>query len=570
MALELIATINLDMAKPNAEKVYAMQYDSADRIKAQLLNSGVKWQVPSGAIAIVSYKKSDRIGGYYDTTEFKEAAVTIDSDRSIVIITLSPQVTTTSGNVSVNVSFVQNGKRLSTFSFLLQVNKALITADNIESKWFVSLLASTGVTVDTSLSIFGAAADAKTTGNLLDTKVNLPAASRYGQSGQLLRTNGDGTTTWVSEGTPTDAQTNAAVGAWLIAHPEATTTIQDDSITTSKIKNNQITEEKLSSNIINKFDALKNFRRTNCNLVLIGDSWTVGGSASSADKRYSSLLCNMLDCTEFNFGVGGAGYTRPNTFLSQIEAANSSMSDDEKANTGIIAIIGGVNDINHMSDTTISDFKTAALACVRKAHECFPDALIVIGLSNTRNDLYNDTMIHWIQSTMDYLQVNSQCPMLFIKNLGASVNGVTSNYISDRLHLSDVGHAKFAAHIANAILGGGQDVFYYIGLPTLDASVASAATAIHIFRDNNIIRLTPGALSFKSALTVNTLIGTLPDSVLAPRANIYVPTYRGDKLNGSIAFTSSGNIRFVPDPNFNNDTTGAYFPGITWIFNGGG
>ena len=56
-----------------------------------------------------------------------------------------------------------------------------------------------------------------------------------GESGQLLRSNGDGTTEWVNQGTPTDAQVGDAVSDWLDDHPEATTTVQDGSITKVKL-----------------------------------------------------------------------------------------------------------------------------------------------------------------------------------------------------------------------------------------------------------------------------------------------------------------------------------------------
>ena len=65
-------------------------------------------------------------------------------------------------------------------------------------------------------------------------KVNKPTTSPNGTSGQLLRTNGDGTTTWVDVGLPTDAQTADAVSDWLDAHPSATTTVIDGSLTEAK------------------------------------------------------------------------------------------------------------------------------------------------------------------------------------------------------------------------------------------------------------------------------------------------------------------------------------------------
>lgn len=55
-----------------------------------------------------------------------------------------------------------------------------------------------------------------------------------GTNGQSLRTKGDGTTEWADTGLPTDEQTAQAVSDWLDAHPEATTTVQDGSLTEAK------------------------------------------------------------------------------------------------------------------------------------------------------------------------------------------------------------------------------------------------------------------------------------------------------------------------------------------------
>ena len=62
-----------------------------------------------------------------------------------------------------------------------------------------------------------------------------------GTAGQSLRTKGDGTTEWADVGLPTDAQTAQAVSDWLDEHPEATTTVQDKSITLSKFSDEVIT-----------------------------------------------------------------------------------------------------------------------------------------------------------------------------------------------------------------------------------------------------------------------------------------------------------------------------------------
>lgn len=103
--------------------------------------------------------------------------------------------------------------------------------------------------VDSTLSIAGSPADAKAVGDALkkdkeaiatnqkdigslkEEKVNKPSAT---DDGKIPRAK-SGNVEWVEVGQPTDEQTNSAVEKWLNDHPEATTTVQDGSITEIKI-----------------------------------------------------------------------------------------------------------------------------------------------------------------------------------------------------------------------------------------------------------------------------------------------------------------------------------------------
>ena len=64
----------------------------------------------------------------------------------------------------------------------------------------------------------------------LSGKVNKPGTN--GTSGQFLKTNGDGTTAWAD---PLTEPIDDAVADWLDAHPEATTTVEDNSLTYAKL-----------------------------------------------------------------------------------------------------------------------------------------------------------------------------------------------------------------------------------------------------------------------------------------------------------------------------------------------
>lgn len=91
----------------------------------------------------------------------------------------------------------------------------------------------------TATTVTGAVAEHESDiSNLQAKKINQPLDEHNqptnGTDGQLIRTKGDGTTEWADVGLPTDEQTADAVSAWLEEHPEATTTVQDASLTEAK------------------------------------------------------------------------------------------------------------------------------------------------------------------------------------------------------------------------------------------------------------------------------------------------------------------------------------------------
>ena len=66
--------------------------------------------------------------------------------------------------------------------------------------------------------------------SLKENKVDKPFAA---DDGKIPRAK-EGGVEWVDVGQPTDEQTNSAVSDWLNEHPEATTTVQDNSLTVNK------------------------------------------------------------------------------------------------------------------------------------------------------------------------------------------------------------------------------------------------------------------------------------------------------------------------------------------------
>jgi len=145
MAFNVISIINLDIARPNADTINAVQYDSSGRVvRANLLNNGTPWAVPYGVYPVIRYQKSDRIGGFYDTDENNSYAINFANDRKTVDLTLALQVLTTPGLVNVQVNFYNtSGIRVTSFAFKVLVERSIIPDTQIVSSEYYNALTET-------------------------------------------------------------------------------------------------------------------------------------------------------------------------------------------------------------------------------------------------------------------------------------------------------------------------------------------------------------------------------------------------------------------------------------------
>lgn len=80
--------------------------------------------------------------------------------------------------------------------------------------------------------------------------------SKLGTEGQILSTLANGLTRWINPISPTDEQAAEAISAWLDDHPEATTTVQDGSITTAKLRDGAVTNAKMQANSVVRWDEM--------------------------------------------------------------------------------------------------------------------------------------------------------------------------------------------------------------------------------------------------------------------------------------------------------------------------
>lgn len=136
--------IVLNLAAPNISSVvYAVQNDRLSRhIVAQLLDGSTAWTPPAGASAVIRYLKPDGTGGYYDTDENDDPAISISG--STATLTIAEQALTVPGDVYFQLNFyTAAGEKVTTFAWLLRVQKSVISDAEIVSSDYYNTLTAT-------------------------------------------------------------------------------------------------------------------------------------------------------------------------------------------------------------------------------------------------------------------------------------------------------------------------------------------------------------------------------------------------------------------------------------------
>ena len=170
---------------------------------------------------------------------------------------------------------------------------------------------------------------------LYNNKVDLPISpeSKFGQNGQVLSTLGNGKTKWVDRATVSNAQAETYINNWLDDHPEATTTVQDGSITFAKfspslqdrVDNTTINPEyygALGNGIVDDTDPIQsalNFSQNNVSrTVLCAKTYLTENSIYINSK--TTIILNKLVYTGADAAIIIDGGQDINIYFSDITA----------------------------------------------------------------------------------------------------------------------------------------------------------------------------------------------------------------------------------------------------------
>lgn len=139
--MQVTKAINIDLIEKSVKPlIYAKQNDSQTRfIAASLFANGQPFSVPDGVVAVFRAGKPDGTACFYDSNETGTPAITIEGN--LVTVELAEQVLTAPGNVQAEINFyTAGGEKLTSFSFAIQVEKSVLTDQEIVSSDYYNVL----------------------------------------------------------------------------------------------------------------------------------------------------------------------------------------------------------------------------------------------------------------------------------------------------------------------------------------------------------------------------------------------------------------------------------------------
>lgn len=343
-------------------------------------------------------------------------------------------------------------------------------------------------------------------------------------------------------------------------HNRITTLNSKFPLSSSDIANGAITPEKLAATI-DPYDYFKGY-----NVVFIGDSFTYGTGASdhlSGDtKRFSSLLATKLNANEYNYGVGSTGFCDPGSggqnapFKTQVNNAISHMSAEERANTHLVVIAGGVNDFREGAKYSAAEMQTGAHEAVTNAINGFTNAIVLVVPMLFQGHDADARLFHFENSIISgIVNYAGTRRVVYIRGAWSWNFGQASHYTSDKLHPNDTGHMLIANMIYAHIFGGDAYANQLV-IVTWDSGFTSSTEYGGYFQFHNGFVCNQGLRVHTAnaiSANTNTKIGSLSIGV-GPIMNAGGVLFFNNVFRGIWQITEAGNIYITPNVDVPADT----------------
>lgn len=303
---------------------------------------------------------------------------------------------------------------------------------------------------------------------------------------------------------------------------------------------------------VNQQNILSLYKGKNC--VWIGDSFTTGVGADPKTKRVSTVFCNAMGMTEFNYGVGATGWiwgTTSNTpYITQVQNAYNAMTQEQREKTAMVVLPGTSTDVSHGS--TSKQIGAAATLCAKKASDLFPNAVIYVIPMIWDKALFTYTAYDTTVEICDQINKAAIPRVKMDEDSYTWLLGRYEFYTSDNVHPNNTGYAVWAAKMISSILGSANTAGY-INSFTSNFGTWDKKT---YYLKNGFVFMPGYKITGVSDAGGDKNIGTLPNNI-RPAYNQTTVLSSGGEAVGYVTYQSDGVILMTHSAR--DTTTRTYF-----------
>lgn len=348
----------------------------------------------------------------------------------------------------------------------------------------------------------------------------------------------------------------AAIASETTARENADTAIRDLITAEETARENADTELRsdLSDAIaaMNQQNILSLYKGKNC--VWVGDSFTTGVGAEPNSKRVSTVFCNAMGMTEFNYGVGASGWiwgTAANKpYITQVQNAYDAMTQEQRKNTAMVVLPGTSTDVSHGSSS--KQIGAAATLCAKKASDLFPNAVIYVIPMIWDKALFTVTAYDTTVEICDQINRAAIPRVKMDEDSYTWLLGRYEFYTSDNVHPNNTGYAVWAAKMISSLLGSANTAGY-INSFTSDFGTWDKKT---YYLKNGFVFMPGYKITGVSDAGGDKNIGTLPNNI-RPAYNQTTVLSSGGEAVGYVTYQTDGVILMTHSAR--DSTTRTYF-----------
>ena len=298
------------------------------------------------------------------------------------------------------------------------------------------------------------------------------------------------------------------------------------------------------------------------NFVVFSDSYSAPNIDNSADEYWVKKVETATGMTRFNYSVAGAGFAREGNLLSsQLTTALADMTADEIANTKIVIVYGGINDL--LNDVATDNIVTACSTLMHDIHTGYPNAKIILAPFNWGYGRLNETLSNKCLTAI--IRMERACydiPVVFLKYARYWNIGFRTWFRNDT-HPNENGYQNIASYMIGAIYGSAESVGFGDALELTNVSAGNSIYTHH----NGMVTL---SLYFKndSAMTNESkTICTYVPTIAVPQHDMIVPLCLIDGSHIGTAVISNDGTLWVAIKGTLNANTYCFMTPITYPVN---